>query len=249
MIPIAIVCGDCERYEDIISVIYTKMDVRDGAVISSELDLPPAGIQAPPRVNDAATDYSPLRSASTGSEKEYDPSKSPIFTEIRSFDSHLLAYVIIGIIIFVLCMYVIYTAGDPDHPLQGYFQYTAVSTFLSPLVLFVGGVVSIVALCISSYLVTRDRVGYSSLTFTLFLLVNVFLVFWYLNLMYRIDVVVNGEDHDGNGSGYLVMSIALLLIMMYIAFKKSTLAGTLMLIPIGWYLVVLYKWIFDGYSV
>jgi hypothetical protein len=223
------------------------MDSRDGAIISTELDLPTAGIMAPPRVNDAAIDYSMLRSGG-GEKEEYDPSKSPVFSEIRGIDIHLLAYVIIGIIIFILCVYVIYTAGDPDYPLRGYYQYVAVSTFISPLAFFIGGVASVVALCVSSYLVTRDKVGYGTLTFTLFLLVNLFLVFWYLNLMYRIDVVANGEDHNGNGSGYLVAAIALMLIMMYIAFKKSTLAGTLMLIPIGWYLIVLYNWIFDGYT-
>lgn len=212
-------------------------------------DLPKIGIHAPPKISDASGQYivseSQRDTKPPKKEDEYDPSLSIVYRDSTRIDLYLIAYVAIGITVYVFCYYLVSTSGKCF--LSNYNHYRRTSTFIDHTMLFFGGLVSILALSIACWIDTKDSRGMGSLTLTLFLLINLTLVFFYMNLMYRLEMVSKGSYHTGNGTGYLVISIFLTAILFARMIRKNVMSGLLCLIPIGWYVYVLYNWLYDNH--
>jgi hypothetical protein len=167
----------------------------------------------------------------TPGSKPWNASESVIFTQYP-FNADLLAYLVIGMVAFFIFFFIIYSTITSG----GYAIYTSVS----PILLFVGGLVSSLVMSFAAYRVRSVGV------LALFLLIQIALFFWYFNLLFRIERVAMGGNRDGNGTGYLVIAIALMLGLMYIAWGRDRGAGLTMLVPIAWYMTVFYFWLYDG---
>ena len=164
----------------------------------------------------------------------YDPNKSIVFRSVPCVNFDLVAYIVIGLALFLLCFFILSSS------LPNYGIYVAKSTFFGPIPLFIGGLISALTLSFAAYQVRSTGM------FALFLLAQVALVFWYFNLMFRIEQVADGGNHDGNGAGYLAIALFLMLGMVYMAWGRNVSAALLMLVPVIWYSIVFYYWLNDG---
>lgn len=210
--------------------------------------LPPAVGMSEYYIRDAAM-LDTKSAAHTQAAKPYDPNESIIYKHICGLDEELFAYMVIGIVAILLCMFIIYSTiliPDPSTgDLRGiphYDLYLSNARFIPPILLIIGGIMSALLMSYIAYCIRSPGV------FALFVIAWVFIIFWYLNLMFRIEKVANGEDHDGNGTGYLAIAIVLILSMAYLAWNKNPMYGLAMLVPAIWYMIVFYFWLFDEYS-
>jgi len=183
-------------------------------------------------------------------EEVYDPSKCVIFQEIPGVNVKLFCYIVVAIIFYIICVMIL--SSNINH-IRGYQQRYE---FLSEKSILVGGILSSLVLGFICYILS-EICQIEMVVFFVFLLINIILICWYFNLVYRCEKYThlsagNGSGleqkfghnlHTGNGTSFLVIIIVLIFLIMVIGLWKNCWISLLLLIPIVWYSIILYYWI------
>ena len=163
---------------------------------------------------------------------DYDPSKCVILADIEGINDRLFSYLVVGIIIYIICIMLLASNSHSKY------------RFMDNNVFLVGALLSILILSYVSYVLD---------TCILFVLVGIFLICWYFNLAYRYEKCatmwsqeVRGCDvHCGNGTSFLILVIVFILWIMILGVCRKSYISIILILPILWYLYILYKWWFE----
>lgn len=130
--------------------------------------------------------------------------------------------------------------------MESYLTYAKKSRFPGPVALFVGVFLTTIIIAYVCYRVTIGNPRRANIIFWLFVIFNVTLMVWFLNLSIRADSFANGNGYDGRGSFYMLTTFLMGLGILYLAWEYKMSTGILALLAMIWIMFLVFVWIFDG---
>lgn len=160
------------------------------------------------------------------------------FSKGVTFGARLLAASLVALIIFAICFAIMWVSVEIY---EDYSEDTGAPSFAA---VFLGTLVSLMALAYSVALASETIPHRRNLIVGLFILYGVFLASWHINLSVKAEFYKKSSLDRIHGTAYIVLVIAVVVSLMVLVWSSCRSGLLLLLIPLIWNVILLYFWIY-----